>query len=293
MKANVYFTKDISPEGLIKIYEALGVELKGRVGVKISTGERGGNYYLQPDLIGPLVKKLNGTIVECNTAYDGARNTTEEHLKVAHEHGFTGISNVDIMDSEAEMILPVNCDGHLQNKNYVGSHIQNYDSYLILSHGKGHIAAGMGMSLKNIAIGMASREGKVWIHSAGRTKEVPEMFNYMDDQDGFLESMAEACKSVIDYVKPENMAYITVLNNLSIDCDCSFNPAPPEMADIGIIASLDPVACDKAGVDMLLNSQDPGKASMIERIEDKHGVHVIDAAERLGLGTKEYNLIEI
>ncbi len=292
-KAKVYFTRDISSEGLVRIYEALNRDLKGNVAVKISTGELGGHNYLKPELIKDLVQKLHGTIVECNTAYRGKRFNSDDHHKVIEEHGFTKIAPVDIMDEEGEIEIPVNYNGHLQGINIVGNHIKNYDSCLMLSHFKGHAMGGFGGALKNMSIGMASSNGKAWIHSVGITKDPDEMWSHTDNQDGFLESMAEADKSIIDYFKEENMAYINVLNNISIDCDCDSNPHDPEMKDIGIYASTDPVAIDKCSYDTIINSMDPGKESLIKRMEEKHAIHTVMTAEKLGLGTTEYEIIDL
>lgn len=292
-KSKVYFTKDISTEGLIKAYEILGRELNGKVAVKLSTGEAGGHNYLKPELIKGLVDKLNGTIVECNTAYSGKRNTVEDHMKVAEDHGFTKIADVDIMDADGEIEIEIKNGTHLKGKNIVGSHLKNYDSMLMLSHYKGHQMAGMGGALKNMSIGVASRNGKAWIHSWGNTSDPVDCWNYTANQDAFLESMAEACEGVIDYMKPENILYINVLNNLSIDCDCDSNPAKPEMKDIGILASLDPVAIDQCSYDMIMNSEDEGKASLINRMYDRHAIHIVEAAEKLGLGSSEYEIINI
>lgn len=290
-KAKVYFTKEITPESLIKIYEAVGKELTGKVAVKISTGEPGGHNFLNPNLIKDLVKKLNGTIVECNTAYSGRRNTTEEHWKAIKEHGFMDIANVDIMDEEGDMALPVRDGIHLK-ENYVGAHLANYNSMLMLSHFKGHAMGGFGGALKNMSIGVSSSEGKAWIHTAGKTKNVDELWDNLPEQDHFLESMAEADSSVIDYMKG-NIVYINVINNLSVDCDCDSNPEAPCMADIGIIASLDPVACDKASLDFIYHSEDEGRDHFIERVETRHGIRTIEHAEELGIGTTEYELIEL
>lgn len=290
-KSKVYFTKEITPESLIKIYEAVGKELEGKVAVKISTGEPGGHNFLNPDLIKDLVQKLNGTIVECNTAYGGKRMKLEDHLQTVKDHGFTAIAEVDIMDAEGDMALPVRNGVHLK-ENYVGAHLANYDSILMLSHFKGHAMGGYGGALKNMSIGISSSEGKAWIHTAGKTKNVDELWNNLPEQDYFLESMAEADVSVVDYMKG-NIVYINVMNNLSIDCDCDSNPEAPCMADIGITASLDPVACDKASLDLVYNSNDKGKERLIARIEDRHGIRTVERAEELGIGTTDYELISI
>lgn len=290
-KAKVYFTKEITPESLIKIYEAVRKELTGKVAVKISTGEPGGHNFLNPNLIKDLVQKLNGTIVECNTAYSGRRNTTEEHWKAIKEHGFMDIANVDIMDEEGDMALSVRDGIHLK-ENYVGAHLANYNSMLMLSHFKGHAMGGFGGALKNMSIGVSSAAGKAWIHTAGKTRNPNELWDNLPEQDHFLESMAEADSSVIDYMKG-NIVYINVINNLSVDCDCDSNPEAPCMADIGITASLDPVACDKASLDFIYHSEDEGRDHFIERVETRHGIRTIEHAEELGIGTTEYELIEL
>ena len=286
-KSKVYFTKDISEEGLIKIYEALNQNLKGKVAIKISTGEMEGHNYLDPNLIKALVQKLNGTIVECNTAIQVITG------KLLKAHGFTEIAPCDIMDEEGEIEISVHGGEHLQNKNIVGSHIQNYDSMLMLSHFKGHAMGGFGGALKNMSIWVASSNGKAWIHSVGRTKDTKEMWNLIEDQDGFLESMAEADKAVVEYFKPENMAYINVANKISIDCDCDSNPADPEMKDIGIFASIDPVALDQCCYDTIINSNDLGKESLINRMKEKHAIHTVERAYELGIGNREYEIINI
>ena len=289
--SKVYFTREITPESLVKIYEAIGKELKGNVAVKISTGEPGGHNFLNPNLIKDLVKKLNGTIVECNTAYAGRRNTSEEHWKAIKEHGFLDIANVDIMDENGDIAIPVRNGIHLK-ENYVGSNLNNYDSMLMLSHFKGHAMGGFGGALKNMSIGVSSSAGKAWIHSAGKTKVPEEMWANLPEQDHFLESMAEADSSVIDYMK-RNIIYINVINNLSVDCDCDSNPEAPCMADIGIVGSIDPVAIDKASLDFIYNSDDPGRDHFIERVESRHGIRTIEHAEELGIGTTNYEIIEI
>lgn len=292
-KSIVYFTKDISEESLIKIYDALKTELKGKVAIKISTGEPGGHNFLDPKLIKGLVNKLNGTIVECCTAYRGKRFDPESHWQAIEKHGFTDIAPCDIMDEEGEVELRFEGGKHLQGINYVGNHLTNYDSMLVLSHFKGHAMGGFGGALKNMSIGIASRSGKAWIHSVGITTDVDETWNHIDNQDGFLESMAEADKSIIDYFGKDNIVYINVANNLSIDCDCDSNPHEPEMADIGIFASLDPVALDQCCYDTIMNSTDAKKESLVKRIEEKHGIHTVEEAEILGLGNREYQIVSI
>lgn len=291
-KSKVYFTKEITPESLIKMYEALGKELKGKVAVKISTGEPGGHNFLNPNLIKDLINKLDGTIVECNTAYAGRRNTTQEHWKAIKEHGFLDIAKVDIMDEEGDMAIPVENGVHLK-EDFVGDHLKNYDSMLILSHFKGHAMGGFGGALKNIAIGVGSSRGKAWIHTAGKTKNPEELWDNLPEQDHFLESMADACEGVINYMGKDNMLYISVANNLSVDCDCDSNPHAPEMADLGIFASTDPVAIDQACYDAVINAEDPGKSALIERMNSRHGIHTVEAANQLGLGSREYEIVNI
>lgn len=285
-KATVYMTKDISAEGLMAAYEALGRKATGKVAVKISSGEPGGHYFLSPKLIAPLVQSVNGTIVECNTAYGGGRADTESHRHAVEEHGFTAIAAVDIMDADGSMSIPVAHGKHLK-EDMVGSHFADYDFVINLAHFKGHAMGGFGGVLKNMSIGIGSSMGKSLIHSAG--KETTG-FGLNTPQDDFLESMAEAAKAVADY-KGENIIYINVMNNLSIDCDCDSHPAKPEMDDIGILASLDPVALDQACVDMVYSAPD-GKA-LIQRMESRHGIHTVEHAEEIGLGTRNYDLYTI
>lgn len=283
----VYMFKAITPENLIKIYEVLGREAKGKVAVKLSTGEPGGHNFLQPSLIKNLVQKVNGTIVECNTAYSGGRSDTESHLKAAKDHGFTAIAPVDIMDAEGETELPVRGGKHL-TRDIVGKNFLNYDFVIILSHFKGHAMGGFGGAIKNMSIGIASSNGKRLIHSAGESTTSwgsPE-------QDDFLESMAEAAKAVADHCG-RNILYISVANNLSVDCDCDSSPADPQMGDIGILASLDPVALDRACTDLVRSSSDHGKIHLIERIDSRHGMHTLDHAEALGMGSQKYELIRL
>ena len=293
-KAKVYFTKEITSESLIKIYDALGVKLDGNVAVKVSTGEAGSKGYLKADLIGPLVQKIGGTIVECNTAYKGKRFETEDHLKVAEEHGFTKFANVDIMDENGDMKIPVHNGKHLKY-NFVGENLKYYDSLLNLAHGKGHAMGGFGANLKNQSIGIASRDGKTYIHTAGKTKDTEVIWQNTAPQIDFIESMAEAAKSVADYFKENNkkIVYITVMNALSVDCDCDSQQKDPVMGDLGIVASLDPVANDQAFIDFIWNSEDDGKRLLQERIDSRQGREILPYAESLGLGTREYELIDI
>ena len=293
-KAKVYFTKDISPESLQKVYDALNMKLTGKIGVKVSTGERGAKGYLKASLIGPFVKNLNGTIIECNTAYAGARNTAEEHMEVAKEHGFTDFADVDIMDADGEFKIPVKQGKHLEY-DLVGKNFANYDAIINLAHGKGHAMGGFGANLKNQSIGIASRNGKAYIHTAGRTDDPNILWRSLPRQIAFIESMAEAATAVADYLKENNkpIVYITVMNALSVDCDCDANQGDPVMADLGIIASLDPVANDQAFIDMIWNSEDPGAKKLRARIDRQEGREILPYAESLGLGTRQYELIEV
>ena len=284
--AIVYFTPEIKSEKLVEIYKTLGKDLSGKVAVKLHSGEPGGHNFLQPDFVKPIVEYMNATIVECNTAYEGRRNTTEEHKKAISEHGFDKIAKVDIMDEEGQMELPVE-NGKQIKVNYVGSHLKNYDSMLVLSHFKGHQMGGFGGALKNMSIGIASSYGKAYIHGAGNTDKM-----WTCEQDKFLESMADADKSVMDYMKG-NITFINVMSRMSIDCDCNNNPAEPEIADIGILGSDDPVALDQACVDLIYQSKDEGKASLIKRMEEKHGIHTVEAAADLCVGVRKYKLIEL
>ncbi|MDL2264180.1 DUF362 domain-containing protein [Synergistaceae bacterium OttesenSCG-928-I11] len=286
-KPKVFMTKDISPNGLMAAYKALGREPSGKVAVKISTGEAGNPHYLSPILIKDLVQSVSGTIVECNTAYGGSRAETAMHRQVAKDHGFTAIAEVDIMDADGEIALPVNGGKNLK-ENYVGKNFENYDFYVVLSHFKGHAMGGFGGAIKNVSIGIASSSGKAWIHSAGKSKTDP----WGGAQDPFLESMAEATKSVSDYLdNGKKILYVSVMNHLSVDCDCDGNPAAPDMHDIGILSSLDPVALDQACVDLVYAAPD-GK-SLIERIESRNGVHTIVHAEAIGLGSRQYDLVNL
>ncbi len=290
----VYFTKDITPESLVGIYEALGVDASGkRVAVKISTGESSRSNYLRPEFIKNLVQQLGANIVECNTAYGGSRGTTAAHRRAIAQRGFNDIATVDIMDEEGEMQLPVTDTRHIKY-DIVGSHLQNYDLMVNLAHFKGHAMGGFGGVLKNQSIGVASSSGKLYIHSAGRSTT-----RWMsDDQDGFLESMAAAAQAVHNYFKQDgrNIVYINVMNNLSVDCDCDGSPATPQMKDIGILASLDPVALDKACLDLVFNHQSVAgddASPLIRRIENLHGTHTVEYAEQLGLGSQRYTLKDI
>ena len=294
-KAKVYFTKEITSDSLIRIYEALGVNLTGNVGVKVSTGEKGSKGYLKADIIKPLVDRLNGTIIECNTAYPGARTNAEDHLKVAEEHGFTKMSSgIEIMDQKGELKIPVKNGKHLKY-DIIGKGFEKYDSILNLAHGKGHAMGGFGANLKNQSIGIASRNGKAYIHSCGQTDDPNKCWSVEYEQKDFIESMAEAAKAVADYIKDNNktIIYITIANALSVDCDCDANQGDPVMKDIGIFASLDPVANDQAFIDSIWNSTDEGKEELKERVDTRCGRHITEYAESIGLGTCDYELIEI
>ena len=286
-KPVVYMTTDISPEGLMAVYEALDWEPTGNVAVKLSTGEPPASNYLRPELIADLIQSVNGTIVECNTAYGGSRAETAMHYQVAEDHGFTEIANFQIQDENGSMTLPVE-GGTRLTENYVGAAFADYDSYLILSHFKGHAMAGFGGAIKNISIGLGSSEGKSWIHSGGTSTTSP----WGGDQDAFLESMAEAGKSVSDYLENgDRIVYINVMNRLSVDCDCDGNPAEPDMHDIGILASTDPVALDQACIDLVYSAEDG--QSLINRIESRNGLHTLEHAEEIGLGSRTYELVSV
>ena len=283
-KAKVFFTKEITPETMIKMYKALGVELPGKVAVKVHSGEVGNQNFIRPSFMKPMVDHVKGTIVECNAAYEGKRNTTDAHWETMKLHGWTDIAPVDIMDEEGEMELPVP-EGKRIQVNYVGAHLANYDSMLVLSHFKGHPMGGFGGALKNISIGIASSHGKAYIHGSGKPEEI-----WTGDHDSFLESMADADKSIVKHFG-DKIAFINVMRNMSVDCDCVAKAADPCMKDIGILASLDPVALDQACIDMVYQSDDPGKAELIERIESRNGTLTIKAAEAVGVGTREYEWV--
>ena len=285
MKSKVYFTREISSEKLLEIYKKLGVELKGKVAVKVHSGEKGNQNYLKPLFYKDIIDYVKGTVVECNTAYDGARNTSEKHLKLLEEHEWSKYYNVDLLDKDAELELPVKEGKHLK-VNYVGKNIENYDSMLVLSHFKGHPMGGFGGSLKNLSIGLASSYGKANIHGAGNPEDI-----WTSDHDSFLESMAEADKTIMDYEK--NIAFINVMANMSVDCDCCAVAEDPCMKDVGILASTDPIAVDQACIDIIYNSKDPGRDHFVERVERQNGVHTIEAANELGFGSREYELINI
>ena len=292
----VYMTTEISPESLVKVFEALGVQPEGPVAVKISTGEPGGKNFLKPELIGLLVQSVDGTIVECNTAYRGPRYTTEAHMKVAEDHGFTAIAPVDIMDGEGDFALEVQDTTHIKY-NLVGNHLKNYNFMINLAHFKGHVMGGFGGVLKNQSIGIASSRGKAYIHSVGNTDDIDKMWEFMGDQDGFLESMAAAAQSIHTFFgNGERIVYINVMNNMSVDCDCSAHPADPVLKDMGILASTDPVALDQACLDLVFghtSSEGDDSEPLKQRIKERHATHIVDYAEQIGLGSKTYELVNI
>lgn len=287
MKSKVYFTRIITPEKVLEMYEVLGKELIGKIAVKLHSGEEGNQNFLKPDFWRAIIDKLNGTVVECNTAYEGSRNTTEKHLKTIEKHGWSKYFEVDLMDAEGpDMILDIP-EGKVIQKNYVGKDMKNYDGMIVLSHFKGHPMGGYGGALKQLSIGCASSYGKAYIHGAGEPEKI-----WTADHDLFLESMADAAKSVHEYFKG-NIVYINVMKNMSVDCDCCAVAEDPCMDDIGILISTDPIAIDQACIDLVYASNDKGRDHLIERIESRHGIHTIEAASALGYGSREYELIEI
>ena len=291
-KAKVYFIKEITPENIIKAYEMVGKKLTGNVAVKMHSGEKGNKNYLKPEFVKDMINYVNGTVVECNTAYPGARNSTEKHRELIKEHEWEKYFPFELLDAEGpDMKLDIP-NGKVLKENYVGKNLVNYDSLLVLSHFKGHAMGGYGGALKQLSIGCASSAGKTLIHTAGKVSYQNEMFNNLPEQDKFLESMADAASSVVNYFKG-NAVYINIMKNISIDCDCDGNASAPCMKDIGILASLDPIAIDQACLDLVYNSKDPGKEKLINRIESLHGVHTIEASEELGFGTREYELINV
>lgn len=285
-KSKVYFTKDLTSEAVVWMYQALGITLPGKVAVKLHSGEVGNQNFIRPPFLKPVIDLVGGTIVECNTAYEGKRDTTKAHWETMKFHGWTEIADVDIMDEEGELELSVPQGLKIQ-KNYVGSHLSNYDSMLVLSHFKGHPMGGFGGALKNISIGIASSHGKAYIHGVG---VVEDFWN--SDHDSFLESMADAAKSVVDYFDGK-MAFVNIMRNMSVDCDCCAVAEDPKIGDIGILASLDPVALDQACLDLVYASDDPGKSHLIERIESRNGIHTVEAAAKLGIGSREYELVTL
>ena len=287
MKSKVYFTKDLSSSSLIKLYEKLGFTLKGNVAVKLHSGEVGNQNFIRPDYFKEIINKVKGTVVECNTAYEGQRNTTEKHLQTLKKHGWDSYFKVDLLDASGpDLVLDIK-GGKVIDKNYVGKNLVNYDSMLVLSHFKGHPMGGYGGALKQLSIGVASSYGQAYIHGCGEVEKI-----WTADHDSFLEAMAEASKSIVDYFKG-NIVYINVMKNMSVDCDCCAKAEDPCMKDIGILISLDPVAIDQACIDLVYNSNDIGKNHLIERIESRNGIHTIEVASSLGVGNREYELISI
>ncbi len=291
-KSKVYFSREITPESVIKIYETLGKSLNGKVAVKLHSGEKGNQNYIRPEFVKAIVEKVNGTVVECNTAYEGQRNNTEKHKQLMEEHGWTKYFDVDIMDAEGNDLVLDIPNGKVIKENYVGKNMANYDSMLVLSHFKGHPMGGYGGALKQLSIGCASSAGKSWIHSAGVTKDQTKLWDNVAEQNKFLEAMADSASSVVEYFKG-NIVYINVMCNMSVDCDCCAVAEDPCMKDIGILASLDPVAIDQACIDLVKNSSDEGKAHFLARVERQNGTHTIDSAAEIDVGTKDYELIEI
>ena len=291
-KSKVYFTKEITPENIVKMYDVLGIKLPGKVAVKLHSGEQGNQNYLKPEFVKPMIEHVNGTVVECNTAYGGARNSTEKHVELMKEHGWSKYFDVDILDAEGpdlEIEIP---NGKQIKKDYLGKDIKKYDSMLVLSHFKGHPMGGYGGALKQLSIGCGSSAGKTYIHSAGAETDQTKLWDNLPEQDRFLESMADAASAVHNMFKGK-IAYINVMCNMSVDCDCCAVAEDPCMKDIGILASLDPIAIDQACIDLVYNSNDEGKDHFIERVESRHGVHTIEAAAELGFGNREYELINV
>ena len=292
MKSKVYFCKEVSPEKLVDMYKKLDKELTGKVAIKVHSGEEGNQNYLKPIFMKDIIEYVNGTVVECNTAYPGERNSTEKHLKTLKKHGWNELFNVDLLDEEGpDLSIPIKNGYHLK-EDLLGKNIKNYDSMLVLSHFKGHPMGGYGGALKQLSIGCASSAGKSWIHSAGRTKDQNDLWNDLPPQDHFLESMADAASAVVNYFKG-NMVFINVMANMSVDCDCCAVAEDPCMKDIGVLISLDPVAIDQACIDLVEKSNDPGKEHFMERVNSRNGIHTIEAAEKLKIGSREYELIEI
>lgn len=292
MKSKVYFTRTITPESVIKMYDKMGKRLSGRVAAKVHSGEEGNQNFLHPEFWKPIIDYVHASVVECNTAYDGARNSTDKHKALMDNHGWTKYFDVDIMDAQGNDLVLDIPNGAVLKKNYLGKNIENYDSMLVLSHFKGHPMGGYGGALKQLSIGCASSAGKAYIHSGGYTDDQKIVWEHCAPQDSFLEAMADSAGSVVEYFKG-NIAYINIMANLSVDCDCCAVAEDPCMADIGILASDDPVAIDQACIDLVYASDDKGREHMIERIESRHGIHTVEAAAALGIGSREYELIEI
>ncbi len=291
-KSKVYFIKEITPENIVKIYDLLGKKLEGKVAVKLHSGEQGNKNFIRPEMVQKIVEHVNGTVVECNTAYEGARNSTQKHKKLLEEHGWTKYFDVDLLDAGGpDMVLPIP-NGKIIKENYVGKNLKKYDSMLVLSHFKGHAMGGYGGALKQLSIGCGSSDGKTWIHTAGKVKHQEELWGNVPEQDKFLEAMADAASSIMEYFK-DKIVFINIMKNISIDCDCDGDAEPPCVRDIGILASTDPVAIDQACIDLVKNSGDEGIDHFFERVNSRHGTHTIDAAAELGIGNKEYELINV
>lgn len=292
MQSTVYFSKDLDGKHIKDLYKLFEGKLSGNIAIKLHSGEEGNQNFLRPEYLKDIIDYVNGTVVECNTAYDGARNTSEKHLKTLKDHGWSKYFKVDLLDEEDnDLVLPVE-NGFVLDKNYVGNDLSKYDSLLVLSHFKGHPMGGYGGALKQLSIGIASSRGKAWIHSAGKTTDQHTLWNNLAKQDTFLEAMADAASSVVRYFKG-NSLYINIMKNMSVDCDCCAVAEDPCMKDIGVLISDDPVAIDKACIDLVMNSNDPGKEHFMERVNSRHGLHTIEAAEKLGIGTTDYKLIEV
>ena len=291
-KAKVYFSKKVTPENVVNLFKAVGKELPQKVAVKVHSGEEGNQNYLHPEFMKPMVDYINGTVVECNTAYEGERNSTEKHKKLLTSHGWNKYFDVDLMDEEDDDLVLEIPNGKILKQNFVGKNMKNYQSMLVLSHFKGHPMGGYGGALKQLSIGCASSRGKAWIHSAGKLKDQTILWDNLPEQDRFLESMADSASSLVEFFKG-NMVFINMMCNMSVDCDCCAVAEDPCMKDIGILASLDPVAIDQACIDLVKNSNDPGKAHFLERVESRHGTHTIDMSAELGFGTREYELINL
>ena len=291
MKSKVYYCREVDSKKLVELYKMLGKELEGNVAVKVHSGEEGNQNYLRPEFMKDMIEYVNGTVVECNTAYAGERNTTEKHLKTIEKHGWNKLYKFDLMDEVEDISIPVR-NGKYLKEDFVGKNIENYDSMLVLSHFKGHPMGGYGGALKQLSIGCASSEGKAWIHSAGTNKDQYNLWNNLPPQDAFLESMAEAASAVVDRFKG-NIVYINVMANMSVDCDCCAEAEDPCLKDMGILISLDPVAIDQACIDLVMKSDDEGKEHFMERVNSRNGLHTIERAEELGVGSRDYELIEV
>ncbi len=291
MKSKVYFTKRTDAEGLVLLYKKLGYTLEGKVAVKLHSGEKGNQNFVRPEFVRPIIELVGGTVVECNTAYDGARNTTDKHLELMKDHGWTKYFRVDILDAKEDLEVTIP-NGQAVQKNYLGADIKKYDSMLVLSHFKGHPMGGFGGAIKQLSIGCASSAGKAYIHSAGKTKDQYTLWDNVAPQDKFLESMADAASSVVEFFKGQ-IVYINMLVNLSVDCDCCAVAEDPCMKDIGMMISLDPLAIDQACIDMIYASKDKGRDHFVARVERQNGLHTLEASAKLGFGSKDYELVDV